>query len=301
MENNRKRFAENGAMKNTNQRRTCRNRSARHHMPRKRHMANGKPATDPIKSALRLNEINGFIVKAVIEGSKQELFALLEEFRYLKKSIRMDLMDTPVLTIENTEARVIMNRIISEYPFEADKILADLENVMGEPLRFNELEPKETDELQSDLFHSWCNAHDYIQGLYEIGALVLDVAAPKILSGFVSEARSCYALRKYIALYSLCRTIMEIAIRDIGTRKRFIEEEPRNVARFEKYQKDNILQQIGQISSGNLQRKIKNIYYQKTCFPIHRPETVTRQEAKELFGETMTAVQELYARIGHPS
>jgi hypothetical protein len=35
---------------------------------------------------------------------------------------------------------------------------------------------------------------------------------------------------------------MEIAIRDIGTKKGFIKEEPCNVVCFEKYQKDNILQ-----------------------------------------------------------
>lgn len=288
-------------MKNTNQRRICRNRPARQNMPYKRYRANRKSAIDLIKSALRLNEINRCIVKAVTEGSNQELFNLLEEFRYLNKSIRMDLMDTPVLKIENAEAQVIVNQIFSEHPFEADKILAHLENVLGEKLRFNELERKETDELQPDLFHSWCNAHEYIQGLYEIGALVLDVAVPKILTGFVSEARSCYALRKYIAVRSLCRTIMEIAIRDIGRKEGPIKEEPCNVVLFEKYQKDNFFHQIGQISSQNLQRKIKNIYYKKTCFPIHRPETVTRQEAKELFRETMTAVQELYARNGHPS
>jgi hypothetical protein len=251
------------------------------------------------KSSLRLNEINRLVVKATIEGSIKELFKLLEEHRYLKKLIKIGLIDNSIPKIEYAEAQIIMNQIVSEHVFEADKMLANLENIIGEKLSFNELEAKETDQLQSDLFYSWFSGYEYIQGLYEIGALILDVSVPKILADLVWEARSCYALQKYIALYSLCQTIIEVTIRDICTRKGFIKEKEGDVVIFEQYQKGNIFQLIRQISSGNLKRKIKDIYYNKTCFPIHGQKTVTRQEAKELFRETMTTVQELYARNGY--
>lgn len=251
------------------------------------------------KSALRLKEINRLAVKAAIEGPSKELLKLLDEFRNVKKSIKISLIDTDIPKVDDKEAKNIINRIVNEHIFDADNMIARLENITGVELNVSSLEPEETDQLESDLFYSWFSGYEYVNGLYEIGALILGVSVPEKLVKFVSEARSCFAFQQYNALYSLCRTIIEVAVRDICTRKGLIEEKKDNVVAFERYQKDNISQLINKISYGSLRRTIKDIYYNKTSFLIHGHKTTKRAEAKALFRETMTAVQQLYVASGY--
>ena len=124
----------------------------------------------------------------------------------------------------------------------------------------------------------------------------MGTAVPKILMKFVDEARSCFAFQQYNALCSLCRTILEVAVRDICKRKQFIKENNDNVIPFDNYNKDNISQLINKISWGELRKKIKDIYYNKTSFLIHGHKTIKRKEAKELFRETIMVVQYLYSK-----
>jgi hypothetical protein len=258
-----------------------------------------KPDIDLTKSALRLKEIDKLVIKTSIEGSIKELLKLLDEFRCLKKTIKISLINTSIPKVDNKEAQIIMKKIVNEQVFEADRIITNLENISGLEFNVNHLELEETEQLESDLFYSWFSGNDYINGLYEIGTLILGVSVPKILMDFVREAKECFAFQQYNALYSLCRTIIEASIRDICKRKGLIKEKDRNVIIFEHYQKDNISQLINNISSGDLKRTIKDIYYNKSSFLIHGHKTAKRTEAKILFRETMAAIQKLYARNGY--
>lgn len=251
------------------------------------------------KYALRLNEVNRLVVKAVTESQSKEMFKLLDEFRSLKKMLKIGLIDTSIPKINDKKAKEVMHRIVAEHIFDADKIIAHFEGISGEKLNVNDLEPEETEQLESDLFYSWFSGHEYVNGLYEIGTVILGTSVPKILMNFVDEARCCFAFQQYNALCSLCRTILEVAVRDICKRKQFIKESNNNVISFDNYNKDNISQLINKISWGELRRKIKDIYYNKTSFLIHGHKTMKRKEAKELFRETMVVVQELYSKNGY--
>lgn len=243
-----------------------------------------------------MNEVNRLVVKAVTKGQSKEMLKLLDEFRLLKKTLKIGLIDTSIPKINDKKAKEVMHRIIAEHVFEADKIIAHFEGVSGEKLNVNELDPEETDQLESDLFYSWFSGYEYVNGLYEIGTVILGTAVPKILMKFVDEARSCFAFQQYNALCSLCRTILEVAVRDICKRKQFIKENNDNVIPFDNYNKDNISQLINKISWGELRKKIKDIYYNKTSFLIHGHKTIKRKEAKELFRETIMVVQYLYSK-----
>ena len=260
---------------------------------------NAERNTDMEKNALRLQEVNRLAVKATIEGALVDLFTLLDEFKNLKKSIKIFLIDTAVPKVDNKKAQMIFKQIVSEHVFEADKMIVNIENITGTDLNVDQLTPDETEQLESDLFYSWFSGYEYVNALYEIGSLILTISVPKILEDFVREARSCFAFQQYNALYSLCRTIIEVAIRDICTRKGFIKAKDDNVIIFEQYQKDNISQLINKITRGRLRFKIKDIYYGKTSFLIHGHKTATRIEAKSIFRETMTSIQELYLINGY--
>ena len=118
--------------------------------------------TDLINDALRLKELDRLVVKATIEGTVKDQFKLLDEFRNLKKSIKIRLIDTTIAKINNKEVRFIMNRIVNEYLFESDKILVNLENITGVQFCVDALEIEETDQLESDLFYSWFSGLEYI-------------------------------------------------------------------------------------------------------------------------------------------
>jgi len=251
------------------------------------------------KSALRLREVNRLVIKSTIEGSGKELYKLLDEFRSIKKSLKIALIDTSISKIDNKEAQQIINQIVGEHVFEADKIIANIEGLTGKKYNVNELNPDETDQLEADFFYSWFSGYEYINNLYEIGAMILGVSVPKILVDFVSEARSCFAFQQYNALYSLCRTIIEVAVRDICKRKMLIKEDEGNTVAFKQYHRDNISQLINKISRAELRRTIKDLYYNKTSFLIHGHKTTKRTEAKELFRETIRAVQKLYSQNGY--
>ncbi|OGW50488.1 MAG: hypothetical protein A2Z50_01330 [Nitrospirae bacterium RBG_19FT_COMBO_42_15] len=252
--------------------------------------------------ALRLDEVNRLVIKSmsITEGKDDEDFKkLLCEFMVLKKNIKLNLMDTCTSVVEITDkkAQGIIRKISSKWVFEVDKIIRSLEVHTGKELNIDELGEKEIDDLGSDLFYSWFSHYEYVKGLYEIGSLIVGISVPSALKEFVSEARTCFAFQQYNAVYSLCRTILEVGIRDICKRKGIIKTNKDNVINIEEYQ-DNISQLINKISTGALRKKIKHIYYHKTSFLIHGHKTTTSKEAKEMLQETLEIVQNVYSYNG---
>lgn len=251
------------------------------------------------KNALRLKEVNRLIVKSVTEGKTEDLYKLLGEFLILKKNIKVSLIDTAISVVEISDkiAQNIIRKINDKWVFEADKIIKVLEGRIGIKLNFDELGEEDIEELGSDLFYSWFSHYEYVEGLYNIGSLIVGISVPPALKEFVAEARACFAFQQYNAVYSLCRTILEVGIRDVCKRKGIIKTKKENLTYLEQYQ-DNISQLIDKISKGGLRKKIKHIYYSKTSFLIHGHKTTTQKEAKEVLHETLKTVQEVYSYNG---
>jgi hypothetical protein len=109
-------------------------------------------------------------------------------FAVLRKKIKKDLIDYPAAKIHDTQAQEILSKIIQEEPFQADKFLKAIENKTGESFDFDKLEYDETEEL-SDIFYSWFSHYEYLEGLYEIGSLIVGFSIPDTLDSSVSEAR----------------------------------------------------------------------------------------------------------------
>ncbi|MFC1556954.1 hypothetical protein ACFL6I_19655 [candidate division KSB1 bacterium] len=80
----------------------------------------------------------------------------------------------------------------------------------------DELAESEIEQLGLDLFYSWFSHYEYIEGFCSIGTLILEKGKiPDYLAHFLDEARICYAFQQYSAVYSLCRTILEITVRNV--------------------------------------------------------------------------------------
>jgi hypothetical protein len=241
------------------------------------------------QDALKLKKLDQLAVKHVLEWNVDELCKTLQNFGELKKKIKTDLIDHPIAKIHDNVACEIIRKISQEELFQAESIIKNIENGMGESFGFDKLTFDEVENLR-DLFDSWFSYHEYLRGLYEIGTLAVGYSVPDTLKKYVSEARECFAFQQYNAVYGLCRTIIEIAIRHRCERKKIIRISKDEVIDLDSYRPGEL---INKSTSGPLRERVRNIY-SDTSSLLHGRKTVKAADAKEMFKKTLKAVQDLY-------
>lgn len=246
-------------------------------------------STSLTQDAIKLNNLNRMVVKLILEWNVDELSKALKEYLDLKRKIKKSLIDYPVAKIHDKLAQDVLRKITQDEPFQADNILIALESKSDEPVEFEKLDYDEIDELQ-DILYSWLSHHEYLEGLYDIGSLIIGFTIPKVLESYVSEARKCYAFQQYNAVYGLCRTILETAIRHRCERKGLIRASGTKAIDFESYRPSDL---INKATKGQLRERVKNIY-SNTSTLLHGRKTVSSGEAKKMFRDTLKAVQDLY-------
>lgn len=251
---------------------------------------------DLLKKASRVKELNKLVIKAVAEWDIEQLAKYVDEYRELKKEIKSVLMEHPVVNIPDIRdkyAREILQKISSGEILPVERAF---QGSILEEYFIDKLEEDEIEQLGSDLFYSWFSHYEYIEGLYNIGSLILAVGKiPEYLAHFVSEARSCYAFQQYSAVYSLCRTILEISIRDVCVRNGIIQDKSEKVKPLEYYELDlhEMIVKICKLTKYKpLKERLNNIRL-KTNFLIHGNKTISGEEAKDMLRETLKVVQEL--------
>jgi hypothetical protein len=248
------------------------------------------------EGAKELKDLDKEILKDIIELRHEQIFGHIEQFTEKRQALRKDLLHFSSYTIENQETREIIDKVLDCHEFNADQVLksllaqtgkTDIEKTVEE---FNALSNEDLVDLAHEHFYSWIGPVGIAERLYEMGALVLSAQPPANLKKYVTEALWCYALEQYLAVYSLCRTILEISIRELG-------------------------QEIGKLpkDKGNLKPKILRVFqdmkrlvvpiemvkevdeiYLPACGLVHGTATVGPKEAKEMLRKTLKCVQRLY-------
>ncbi|MEK6698117.1 MAG: hypothetical protein AABZ10_03635 [Nitrospirota bacterium] len=175
-----------------------------------------------------------------------------------------------------------------------DKIIARLADYVKMEVRIDDLDADKIESLGEELFYSWYSHHEYVIGSNELGSLILGVTVPASLSKFVREAKDCYAFQQYNAAYGLCRIIIEASVRDICFKKLLLPEGADNAIYTNKYWWREL---SGKVSSGVLKDRLDGLY-DELCTLIHGRKTVTREEARHAFGETLKLIQDLYTQHG---
>ena len=242
------------------------------------------------QNAIKLDKLNRAVVKAVIEWNPDNLWKSLKEYVDTKVKIKTALIDYPVAKIHDHLAKDVLRKIGQGEPFQADNLIRVFESQSQEPVSLKAIDDAEIEKLGSDLFYSWYSHYEYIEALYDIGSLIVSITIPKTLRTYVSEARSCYAFQQYNAVYGLCRTILETAIRHTCERKGFIKKVDSNIVDIESYKPAEL---INKAAKGDLRRRLKDIY-SKTSTILHGRKTINSVEAKTMFRNTLKAVQDLY-------
>lgn len=261
-----------------------------------------------IQKALRLKELDKLIIKAIATSDMEELVRSIDEFNDIKKQIRTFGLENPVVNlheVENADARLIMQKIMSGIQFPVERALA---NSSIEEFLKGDLNESDIENLGSDLFYSWFSHYEYIEGLFEIGSLIISCGKiPSNLSRFVEEARHCYTFQQYIAVFSLCRTILEVCIKDITTNCKILPEDSENVKQMASRTpelNDLINKLCDEFTFFNVIRNQLHSVRKKTNSIIHGTRLVNKKEAKEVLKETVLVIHQLYelevSRSHHP-
>jgi len=215
----------------------------------------------------------------------------------LKKQINGEFSKLSTFFIENEDAKCMLEKISSKQLLFADSVIQSLEQITKTKLDLEARDWNELYEIASNELFSWFGPTEYIERLIEIGALVLGIATPKELESIVDEARRrCYAFQQYIAVYSLCRTILESSMRDICLRTGMIQKIEDTKKFYDEYPPKTLIWLVSN-SDSELIKKIKQLYYERLSVIVHGIKLSDSNGVQSAFRETMMmVVQELYQK-----
>ena len=180
----------------------------------------------------------------------------------------------------------------------------------------DDLTPKEERELAEEFYDTIYIGEFYIRDLYNCGVLIARIGSlPEFLKDFINEVRECFAFEKYLAVCALCRTILEISIRDLYDLEGFNDKKSEEHAIAENYFREkkkgdkrkyvedynislhdmmNILCRLPEYE--NFRQKIQEIRELKTEMNrvIHGNKTSTRKESKNMIKRSLELIHNLY-------
>lgn len=252
------------------------------------------------EKALQLLTISEGIRDAVERNDTTSFKRLVLEFVRSKKELRTLLGPEggPIVNLPGAaaeRARKVLNDIARQAPLDIEVFFAEagLSDLLDDKLTLNE-----TDDIGHDVFYSWFSHHEYVEGLYEIGSLILAAGAlPANLSTFVQEARHCYAFQQYSAVFALSRTILEIALRDLCLKHGVLEQDQGNIKQL-KTRFLSLYDMVTDICAkvpafAVLQEELNGIRA-KSNYIVHGNRPVTGKEAKSILHDALHAVHRLY-------
>jgi hypothetical protein len=256
---------------------------------------------------LKLEKEAEVTLKAAVKSDSEQVDELFRkvlelaiEQREVKNNIKTILIDHSIAQIHDPVAKDTLRKVQQDYPFFTDRLYKSTRKDPAEAgnggeksgLDFyfleDELSVGQCDEMV-DTFYSWMDPYTYLRGLYDIGALIIDTSVPNYLEGFLREARDCYALGQFNAVYSLCRTVIEIAAKNryerLGLGKRDLVNSPDQQRNYGGYY-------IDQSTRGELRNRALE-EYKAACEIVHGERMVSQKEAREMLKRTLSLVQDL--------
>jgi len=213
-----------------------------------------------------------------------KLFSLLDEYYKIKRAIKSEFMEKSVLNIQDPKLLETIKSIQNNKQiFEIENYLDMFEKLLKNDLDFNELTDEEIQSLESH-FYSFFSGYDYVRNLFTIQSLIININIPKNLVILVDEVRKCFAFEQYNAANSLCRTILEISMRDVAIRIGRIEISDKEIESNISYDQypPKKLRKIVSENNDELRNRLNNLY-RKLSKLIHGYETNIGINIKETF------------------
>jgi hypothetical protein len=238
--------------------------------------------------ALELKELNQRAIEAILSNDVSRFFDIYDRFYKIRDGLNNDFHHFGVLNINDENARLIINKISTGDTLEIENIFSKLREMVAE---VSETEDGEDQLFDYDFFdkaHQWFSIYydflDIFTRRYSFGPIALKLTKHKFIDSYINEAFECYSFGSYNALSSMCRTIIEAAMRDIWLCTRKKEKIPDIIAVM-----INELTQKG----STLNKKVWKIYG-KASKVVHGKITRDEEYAKELLKETIIIVKNVY-------
>jgi hypothetical protein len=243
---------------------------------------------------LALDIIDRRVIKAAVESDLESLMPAVSEYESLRKSIRTRLLNQSVASVDNARAIDLLRKITTGDGLPTEKIIEHMLSMTGSDQFQEEFGQDELDTLGSDLFYSWFSHVEYVTGLAELRPLVVRASVRDNVARLVRQIKDCYAFQQYEAAYSLCRTVIEASVRDICVRCQLFPNLDENVILFERFTWGHLRKKV---SSGSLEEQLKLIYSELSTV-LHGRKTVSKDEARHAFENTLEIIEKLYMAHG---
>jgi len=267
---------------------------------------NSEKVEEFLKELIRLDNKILNDCKNLNKNNFESLYNTVVEFADVKRELRlMSQIDLSTIKISDPYLRnILIDLQKGKKVFKSDKFIKFFNEMITNNLRrkspedqhpeidLNEITFEEMDIYGDHNFDAWMSRYDYIEGLLEVQALIVNVSIPDKLDKFVNEARNCFAFQQYNATYSLCRTILETAMCDIGIRKGKIHRPDTNSRNFYyEYPPKKLMEIVSE--KGWFKKRIRDFYSDLSSL-IHGYKTADRSDAINVLRKTLDLVQELY-------
>ena len=242
--------------------------------------------------ALQLAELDQQICRAIIAANTNRLGRLLNQYMKLRKSLKIQMLDEPVVSVEDSKAGEVLRNITSSDGLPSDIVVEHFRTLIngdGDSLA-EEFDEVDFEELGSNLFYSWYSHYEYVGALVKMRPLILKCNPSESVKRLVNQVKGCYAFQQYDAAYGLCRTLLESSVYDICKRCELISKQGKYYIPIEKYKWDKLHKKV---STGPLRKKLRNLY-RRLSTVLHAGRAATSEEALEVFKETLLVIEELY-------
>ena len=247
---------------------------------------------------------NEVLDAAIEENDIRKAHKRLKEYQRVRQEIRLSLIQRSVNALPEIDDKKIREHL------QRISLGEDLPNEFVRGLFQDQLDVDRIEDLSSKMLYSWFDPYEYIEGLYDIGSLVLgDGNIPTYLEELVDELRHCFVFQQYNATHALCRTVLEISIRDVYEKQGLTDPNSDNylllerrlghskTSRFLDNPDPPMAQMIGMLcvlpAFRSLKKPLRNIVNRCNA-QIHGFRKVSRAEAEETLRDTILAVHALY-------
>ena len=252
----------------------------------------------------RLESLYHAVLEAAIEEKDiEKAHKCLKEYQQVRQDIRLRLFANSVMQVDVEDKKVLdhLQNISSG---------EDLPNAFLKGLFQDTLDLELVKELSHELFFSWFDPYGYIEELYEVGSLVVSAGRlPDYLEDLINEIRHCFVFKQFHATCALCRTVLEISVRDIFELQGLDDPHSSNYLYVEqRISKSNrrwfmddpappLSQMIGMLCLlrpyRHMKKELRDIVSRGNDM-IHGNRSVTQTEAEYMLRTTLRLIHDLY-------
>jgi len=253
-----------------------------------------------VQKANQVSKLSKAIAEYTVKGEREKFISALSEFILVKAEIKKSFLTTDIVRISDKELAAVIQAISQGELLPIEKALS---GVPSELFRI-ELSDEEIEKYAKELFLTWFSQYDYVNALFKTGALILSIGElPKFLDKYVNEVRQSYVFQNYLAACVMCRTIVEICVKDIAV-KRGLLKMPEQRAKINSnkliladFNDFNLDKMIDKISTDEINKSLHRAR-KKANKIVHGSTLATSDETLKIMKETFKAIHELYVYHG---